>query len=198
MMSRTTRAAAAAALVLAVSSSHLGAQQRAAPFESITLGLSVVRNVGRNSFHEQWSPGTGLGVRAEMPFYAGVAEAGVEQLGFRSRTASVPGFTGRYYFVGWGMELAPASRLVLSPAFRFGNYAMRFDDPVLPEERRHESEIALELVSRAFWRAGAGWRTTLSGHYRVVLTEPRIRHLNFTAGVARTFKTPAWLREFLD
>ena len=198
MTSRTARAAAAAALVLAVPSSHLGAQQRAAPFESITLGLSVVRNAGRNSFHEQWSPRTGVGVRAEMPFYAGVAEAGVEQLGFRSRTAAVPGFTGRYYFVGWGMELAPAARLVLSPGLRVGNYAMRFDDPALPDGRRNESEIALELVSRASWRAGARWRAAVSGHYRVILTEPRIRHLNLTAGVARTFKTPAWLRDFLD
>lgn len=197
MMSRTARAAAAAALVLVMSSSRLAAQ-RAAPFESITLGLSVVRNVGRNSFHDQWSPRTGIGLRAGMPFYAGVAEAGVEQLGFRSRTSSVPGFTGRFYFVGWGLELAPASRLVVSPAFRVGNYAMRFDDPALPEGRRHESEIALELGSRAHWLAGARWRATISGHYRVILTEPRIRHLNLTAGIARTFKTPAWLREFLD
>lgn len=197
MKGRTTRAAAAAALVLFPPAS-LGAQQRAAPFESITLGLSVVRNVGRNSFHEQWSPRTGVGVRAGMPFYAGVAEVGVEQLGFRSRTSSVPGFTGRYYFVGWGFELAPASRLVVSPGFRVGNYAMRFDDPAVPEGRRQESEIALELASRAHWLAGARWRATISGHYRVILTEPRIRQLNLTAGVARTFRTPAWLREFLD
>jgi hypothetical protein len=197
MIARTARAVAAAALVL-LSPPSLGAQQRAAPFESITLGLSVVRNVGRNSFHEQWSPRTGIGVRAGMPFYAGVAEAGVEQLAFRSRTASVPGFTGRYYFVGWGVELAPASRLVVSPAFRFGNYAMRFDDPALSEGRRHESEIALELLSRASWRAGVRWSASVSANYRVVLTEPRIRHLHLTAGFARTFKSPAWLREFLD
>jgi len=197
MSVRTARAAAAAALVLLPPAS-LGAQQRPAPFESITLGLSVIRNVDRNSFHAQWSPRTGVGVRAGMPFYAGVAEAGVEQLEFRSHTPSVPGFTGRYYFVGWGLELAPASRLVVSPGVRVGNYAMRFDDPALPEGRRRESEIALELVSRAHWLAGARWRATISGHYRVVLTEPRIRHLNLTAGVARTFRTPAWLRDFLD
>lgn len=198
MTSRTARAAAAAALVLVASFSPLAAQQRAVPFDSITLGLSVVRNVGRNSFHEQWSPRTGVGVRAMMPFYAGVAEAGVEQLGFRSRRAPVPGFSGRYYFVGWGVELAPAPRLVLSPAFRFGTYAMRFDDPTLPEGRRDESEVALELVSRASWRAGAKWGVTVSGQYRVVLTEPRIQHLNLTAGLARTLKTPAWLRDVLD
>lgn len=196
----TARAAAlAAALVLGPPLAPLlAAQRRTAPFESISIALSLSRNVNRNSFHNQWSPGTGIGGGVELPFYAGAAELGVEHLGFRSRTPEVPGFSARYYYVGWGLEVAPASRVRLKPGIRIGSYAMRFDDASLPEGREHESEIALELLSRAAWRVDERWRGSVAAHYRVVLTEPRMRLFTLSAGISRTFDTPKWLRDFLD
>jgi hypothetical protein len=176
----------------------LAAQRRPAAFETITPSVSLARNLNRNAFHEQWSPGTGIVLAAELPFYAGQVEAGVEQLGYESRSAGVPGFRGRWFFVGWGLELAPVAPLRLKPGVRLGSYAMRFDEASLPEGRRHESEVAFELVSRAALRLGARWSVSVSGHYRLVDTDPVIRHVNLAAGLSRTFDSPRWLRDFLD
>lgn len=200
MKAGTARAAAlAAALVLATPMARpAAAQRRPAPFETISVLVAAGRNLNHTSFHEQWSPGTAFAAGIEMPFHAGVAEFGVEQLGFRSRTGAAPGFTGRYYFAGWGMELAPVRRLALRPALRIGTWAMAFDDPSLPDARRHESEIALELAPRAAWNLDARWRTSLTAQYRVVLTEPPIHLFNLSAGLSRAFRTPAWLRDVLD
>ena len=191
-------AVTAAVLMLAPPAASTASAQRPAAFQTITLGLSVTGNVNRNAFHEQWVPGTGFGATAETPFHAGHVELGVEQLRFDSRSAEAPRFRGRYYFTGWRLDLAPHARVRLGPGIRLGNFTMRFDDASLPEGRRDESEIAIELVTRAAWWVDRRWRASLSGQYRHIWTEPSIRHFNVSAGISRTFDSPRWLRDFLD
>jgi hypothetical protein len=195
---RLARAAVAAAALLVTPRATPAAAQRSPAFGTITLGLSITRNINRNAFHERWAPGTGFGATAETPFHAGHVELGAEQLGFDARTAAAPGFRGRYYFAGWHLQFEPHSRIRLGQGIRLGSFTMRFDDPSLPEGRRDESEIAIELVTRAAWRLDRRWRATVSGQYRHTWTEPSIRLFNVTAGVSRAFDSPRWLRDFLD
>lgn len=173
-------------------------QQPATPFETIGLTLSVVDNVNRNRFHDYWSPNVGAELAAETPFYLGHIELGIEQVGFDARRPDVPGYRARYVFIGWGADVAPAAALRWRFGARLGNYGMRFDDESLPAYRRGESELGTDLATRLAWRVAPAWQLSVSGRYRVVLTEPRIRHAYLAAGVTRTFDSPRWLRDFLD
>lgn len=176
----------------------LAGQQRPAPFETLGVTLAAVGNVNRNFFHETWGPGLGVAAAIELPFYAGHAELGAEQLTFDSRVSGVPGFRARYLFVGWGLETPVRRRFRWRNGLRLGSYMMRFEDESLPDHRRHESEVGLELGSRLGWSPIARWQFSVAGQYRLILTEPTIRHVYLTAGVTRTFGTPQWLRDFLD
>jgi len=75
---------------------------------------------------------------------------------------------------------------------------MRFDDSSLPDYRRNENELGTEIASQVGWRPAAPWELAVSARYRTVLTEPRIRHLNLAVTATRDFRTPRWLRDFLD
>jgi len=176
----------------------LAGQQRPAPFETLGVTLAAVGNLNRNSFHDTWDPGLGVAAAIELPFYAGHAELGGEQLTFDSRVPGVPGFRARYLVVGWGLETPVRRRFRWRNGLRLGSYMMRFDDESLPDDRRHESEVGLELGSRLGWSPVGRWQLSVAGQYRLILTEPTIRHVYLTAGVTRTFGTPQWLRDFLD
>jgi len=183
--------------VASLTAAPSAAQERAAPFETIGVSVSLVANVNRNAFHATWRSGAGAELGLASPFYAGTVELGIDQAGFESRTPGVPDFRSRFIFLGWHAGVASRS-LRWSAGGRLGPYTMRFDDSSLPDYRRHENELGTELVSRLGWRPAAPWELAFSARYRTVLTEPRLRHVNLAFTATRDFRTPRWLRDFLD
>ena len=174
------------------------AQHRPAAFETIGISVSVLANVNRNSFHDIWQPGTGAELRLSAPFYAGTVEAGVDQLSFESEAVAVPGFRSRFIFIGWGLHVVRQAPIRWSAGARLGTYTMHFDDNTLPDYRRSENELGTELTTQVGWRFTPAWEAAISGRFRTVLTEPRIRHLNVAVTLTRDLRTPRWLRDFLN
>lgn len=173
------------------------AQQRVAPFGTVSLSLAAAANVNRTGFHEFWEPGVGVEVAAAVPFYTGAVELGVERMSFDGSDA-VPDYRGWFVFAGWGAGLDLARPVRWEPGVRIGSYAMRFSGADVAEDRRSESELGAEVVSRLAWRFAPAWDLLLAGRYRAVFTEPEIRHAFVALGARRTFSAPQWLRDFLD
>jgi hypothetical protein len=172
------------------------AQERARPFGSIALALSVGADVNSSAFHGRWDPGLGLEAGIELPFYLGAVEAGVQQFSNRSRVAGAPGFRSRLFYAGWGLDVSVASRLRWYNGFRLGVYDMAFRDGTVPPVE--ESELGLGLHSRASLRLTRRWEAGVGGRYTVVLTSERIRQLVLAAGVSYRFATPGWLQGFFE
>ena len=183
---------------LLLGSQPLPAQQRIAPFETVGVSLSLLSNVNRNSFHDVWRSGTGAELSLSSPFYAGTVEAGLDQLSFDARFADVPGFRSRFYFLGWRLGIVRRRSIRWHAGARLGSFTMRFDADSLPDYRRSENELGTELASQVGWLPVPSWELSFSGRYRTILTEPRIRHVNLAVSLTRDFRTPRWLRDFLD
>ncbi len=196
---RSLLAAFGPAVLLACTPGFRGAeaQQRVAPFGTVSLSLAATANVNRTGFHEFWEPDVGVEVAAAAPFYAGAVELGVERMSFDGADA-VPDYRGWFVYVGWGTGLNLVRQVRWEPGVRIGSYAMRFSGADVPEDRRSESELGTEIVSRLAWRFAPAWDLLLAGRYRVVFTEPEIRHAFAVLGARRTFSAPQWLRDFLD
>ena len=99
-------------------------------------------------------------------------------------------------FVGWRAVRSFGSVRV-SAGPRLGFFIMRFDDDRLASNGRIEQEAAVYLTARVERPLGSGWSVRLSADYgRILLSEP-LDTAHLALGVARTFSTPAWIREVL-
>jgi hypothetical protein len=191
-----------ALLVLAVAaSSPAGAQSpppRRAAFSTVAVSLGVTHDAARSVELRNWDADPGVELRLLFPFHAGSAELGVVQSSFEPRSDAVPGFRGRYFFVGWGGSVRLASRLAWRTGARVGVYDFQFDDDAIPDYARSENEVGSELVTELDFGLGRGWSVAAGAGGRVVFTTPRMRQLSISAAVRRTFVSPEWLRDFLD
>jgi hypothetical protein len=176
---------------------RIGPALGSAPFATFSLALAAVANVNRTSFHDLWEPSAGGEIAAGTPFYLGAIELGAERMRFDGRGAA-PDYRAWFFYLGWGVPVGLLRTLHWEPGLRIGSYSMRFDGPEIPDDRRTESELGAEAVSRLVWRFAPAWDLLLTGRYRAVFTEPEIRHAFVAAGVRRSFSAPRWLREFLD
>lgn len=168
------------------------------PFGTVAVSVGPVVDVRRSADLARWEPGAGIEARALFPFYSGSVEVGAVQTSYDSRSAGVPGFRGRYVFVGWGLSTQPVRRLTWRTGVRIGVYDFQFDDESIPDYARSENEVGTELVTELDVKLGRGWSLAAGTGGRVIFTEPRIRQLSVSAAVRRTFAAPEWLRDFLD
>jgi hypothetical protein len=196
---RRLLASIGAALLIAASpaSEPLLAQRRVTPFGTIDLSVSGVANVNRSGFHELWHPHAGGELAVGTPIYLGWVELGAERMSFDGQL-DAPAYRAWFLSLGWGLRLSLLRTLRWEPGLRIGSYSMRFTGPGIAEDRRTESELGTEAVSRFAWGFAPAWHLLVTGRYRVVLTEPEIRHAYLALGVRRTFGAPRWLRDFLN
>lgn len=170
----------------------------AVPFGTIALSAGATANVQRSANLDAWDASPGVELRALFPFYAGSVELGVAQSSFDPRSDVVPGFRGRYFFVGWGVAMRPVSRLAWRTGARLGVYDFQFDDDAIPEYARSENEAGSELVTELDLGLGRGWSVAAGAGGRIVFTSPRMRQLSISGAIRRSFISPEWLRDFLD
>lgn len=167
-------------------------------FGTVTLSLGMSLDAARSADLKHWHSDAGFEVRALFPFYAGSVELGVAQSSFDPRSDVVPGFRGRYFFVGWGVAMRPVSRLAWRTGARLGVYDFQFDDDAIPEYARSENEAGSELVTELDLGLGRGWSVAAGAGGRIVFTSPRMRQLSISGAIRRSFISPEWLRDFLD
>lgn len=189
-------------LALAVGVSAPVAAQSPPPgqgaFSTVSLSLGVSLDAARSADLGHWHSDPGFEARALFPFHAGSVELGVVQSSFDPRSDDVPGFRGRFFFVGWGESIRPVSRLAWRTGARLGVYDFQFDDDAIPEYARSENEAGTELVTELDLGLGRGWSIAAGVGGRIVFTTPRMRQLSVSAAIRRTFVSPEWLRDFLD
>lgn len=183
------------AVLLHASSPQGLAQEAPDGFDSLSVGISAVANVNRNTFHNFWSPDPGAELVLETPFYFGRVQAGALYMYFDAREPEQPDFRALYPFLGWGIQLPLPLSLDWYNGVRLGSYLITFDTI---RGNRVERELGLGLNSRLGLRLGGAWAIDFSATYSVIFTHERIHLVYLAAGVRRFFRMPAWLREFLD
>jgi hypothetical protein len=185
-------------LAVAFSPSALSAQARSSHFETLDLSLTLLADVNHGTLHRYWSPGPAFAVGAALPFYLGTVETGLQYAHPEALRGDVPGFRSLFIYAGWGGGLDLDSRLRAGGGFRVGVQGMRFDGDSLPAFRRSESELGIAARAGVRWTPAGSWFMEASVTYQSILTHHRMEQVFLSAGLGRRFRTPAWLRDFLD
>ena len=176
-----------------------GARGSGGAFASAELGIAAAADAGAASLLQRyWRPGPGLEATARAPFYAGTLEVGFQHMHHDARGGDVPGFRGRFFFLGWDYGVPATARARLGAGLRLGMYEMRFDGDTIPGFRRNESELALAVRPTLDYALGARWSARAAAAYQVVFTHHRVEQVLLSGGVSRRFSMPSWLRDFLD
>ncbi|MGD2216900.1 MAG: hypothetical protein PVJ64_09090, partial [Gemmatimonadales bacterium] len=137
----------------------------------------------------------GAELAAETPFHFGTVEAGLHYGTFDGIEPAQPDFDSFFLFLGWGYDWSMTSRLSWYNGLRLGSMLMGFD---AQPRGLSEQEFGTGLGSRLRYEIAAGWSLDLSARYRVVFTHERLRLFFIAGGIGRSFKTPRWLKEFLQ
>lgn len=175
----------------------VGAESRS-PYEDVHVEISGLGNPNRNGFHDHWRAPVGVDLSADFPLQVGMIGLGAHYARVASRTSDVPNYHSAFTYVAWGFETPLGGRLSNRLGVRTGYLWMVFDRPPGAQTDHDESELGFALTNHVRWDLGSRWSVSGSVRYRVVMTEPRLRHWFVGAGIGRTYSTPAWLVEFLQ
>jgi hypothetical protein len=174
------------------------AQQRAVPFETLDLSIELLADIHQGTLQRDWSPGPVLGIDLALPFYLGNAELGVQLARPSARQAALPDFRSLFVYAGWSGTQQFGRQLRAEAGVRAGIVGLSFDVDTIPAFRQHESEPAVAARGALCWTPRGRWFTEAAVAWHSVFTEPRIEQIFLSAGVGRRFRTPTWLRDFLD
>ena len=195
---RRRRLAIALLCALVAPALTAAAQQRPAPFETLDLSFELLADIHQGRLHRDWSPGPALGIGLAFPFYLGNLELGVQLARPSARQASLPDFRSLFVYVGWSGTRELGRQLRAEAGLRAGIVGLSFDADNVPAFRQHESEPAVTARGALHWTPRDRWFTEAAVAWHSVFTEPRIEQIFLSAGVGRRFRTPTWLRDFLD
>jgi hypothetical protein len=171
------------------------AQETGGAFADISVGIDITANINHDTLHEYWDAGPGFELSFDTPFYFGRAELGAQYQHFTAKEQAQPDFESLFAYLGWGYDWAMSPKLGWYNGLRAGSFIQRYD---ISGSEKHEQELGLSLVSRFRLSLGAGWNVDVSARYREVFTHERIRLFYIAGGISRSFKSPRWLKEFLD
>ena len=174
------------------------AQQRAAPFETLDLSIELLTDIHQGTFQRDWSPGPALGIGLALPFYLGSVELGAQLARPSARQVALPDFRSLFVYAGWSGTQQFGRQLRAEAGVRAGIVGLSFDVDTIPAFRQHESEPAVTARGALRWTPRDPWFTEAAVAWHSVFTEPRIEQIFLSAGVGRRFRTPTWLRDFLD
>jgi hypothetical protein len=184
-----------ASVNVALAPSSAQAQEPEEAFETLDLGVHIVRNVSRSAVHEFWDTGTGLETSVSTTFYAGAIQFGARYAPHAGRRLEYPDFSAWYLYGGWSYDVSLPHGFTWQSGFRIGLFIMNFDSDV-PNNK--ESELGTTLQTGLAYSVTPKWSLDVSGRYQLVFTHERLRYGLFALGVRRSFTTPHWLRWFFE
>ena len=175
------------------------AQQRPAPFEALDLSIELLADINHGRLQRDWSPGPAIGLGLAFPFYLGNVDLGLQVAQPSGRhDETVPDFSSLFLYVGWSGSHELGRRFQAEAGVRAGIVGLGFDVDTVPEFRQYEREPALSARGALRWTPRDPWFTVAAVAWHSVFTEPKIEQIFLSAGVGRRFRTPTWLRDFLD
>lgn len=160
-----------------------------------------------NEFTQTWSPRPGLHLNLRVPYHRIYLELGSRYMRFEGEapTETDSDFHSILFYLGAAYPVAVTERFSISPAVRFGNNLMIFDEPEVFEKGSFrfktdpaEMEFSYELALRNEFMITDRWSVHAALSYNRTLTNFAIPLTMISAGVSYAFPEPRWLKNFLQ
>lgn len=174
--------------------------QRSNPFENITVGLDAAVTVYDNTFKEYWNSGNAFGLSVSTPFYYGNLDAGLIFNPYYAKDKEQPDFTGLLIYLQWSENVLTYQNTSLSLGLSTGLYQMIFDktEEYYNQSDLFEHEITIGLSALLSHKIENNISANITCQYHTIYFRKKLSFVYIGASLRYSFKTPDWLKEFLD
>lgn len=166
----------------------------------IHLSVSAGHIFNKNEFHKYWNPSIGVGGEFSFDHSIGKMGAGLSLMRFDKKIISTKSFYGVDYYFLYRRFVNVIHDLNFVLGFDAGIFEFRFDDDndIRGTAEQVEREFAIKLVSGFSYELGNTWNAEITTSYNHIYTKKKIDLFYIKFGVAKSFSSPEWLKEFLD
>jgi hypothetical protein len=178
-----------------------------ADFDQLLIGVSASESISKNPLTKRWDPSTGIKFSVQTPFLSGRLEGGIRYMRFDNSNnyPTYSDFHSTYIHLGWGYLLKLSSAFKLGPVLRIGNHHLYYDEAMTYQRPNgfeyrfddNESEFAYEISLISEYNITKNWRLQADLAYNRTLTYHPLQQTLVSIGLAYSFDTSSWLKDFL-
>ena len=181
----------------------LNISQVVRPFNFIEISIQLTQNINHNTFYQFYESQNGLKTSITTPFYWGDIQASVQILPFFGLEKDYIDFIGIHQNIKWGKSIHIFEKLRWYNAIGAGYYIFYFSKPLyLSDEIFNpgiaESELSTGFLSQLQYSFNNKINLNIETNIERIFTYKHIDMINISMGISYLFKTPDWMRLFIE
>ena len=170
--------------------------QAARPFNFIEISIQLTQNINHNTFYQFYESQNGLKTSITTPFYLGDIQASIHLIPYFGKEQNYVDFIGIHQNLKWGRKLYFSDRIRWFNGIGIGWYIFYLTDKVVAGQI--ESELSTGFLSRLQYSINKNINLNIEINIDRIFTYKTIDLVHTSMGISYLFKTPDWMRLFLE
>jgi hypothetical protein len=170
--------------------------QAAHPFNFIEISIQLTQNINHNTFYQFYESQNGLKTSITTPFYWGDIQASIHLLPYFGKEQNYVDFIGIHQNLKWGKKLYFSNRIRWFNGMGIGWYIFYLTDKVVSGQI--ESELSTGFLSQAQYSINKNINLNIEINIDRIFTYKTIDLVHTSMGISYLFKTPDWMRLFIE
>ena len=166
------------------------------PFEYFSLSIKLLKNVNNNDLHYFYQPQNGLKTSITTPFYWGDIQASIHLLPYFGKEQNYKDFIGIHQNLKWGRKLYFSDKIRWFNGMGIGWYIFYLTDKVVAGQI--ESELSTGFLSQVQYSINKNINLNIEINIDRIFTYKTIDLVHTSMGISYLFKTPDWMRLFIE
>ena len=166
------------------------------PFNFIEISIQLTQNINHNTFHQFYESQNGLKTSITTPFYWGDIQASIHLLPYFGKEQNYVDFIGIHQNLKWGGKLYFSNRIRWFNGMGIGWYIFYLTDKVVSGQI--ESELSTGFLSQVQYSINKNINLNIEINIDRIFTYKTIDLVHTSMGISYLFKTPDWMRLFIE
>ena len=170
--------------------------QAVRPFNFIEISIQLTQNINHNTFHQFYESQNGLKTSITTPFYLGDIQASIHLIPYFGKEQNYMDFIGIHQNLKWGRKLYFSDRIRWFNGIGIGWYIFYLTDKVVAGQI--ESELSTGFLSQVQYSINKNINLNIEINIDRIFTYKTIDLVHISMGISYLFKTPDWMRLFIE
>ena len=166
------------------------------PFNFIEISIQLTQNINHNTFHQFYESQNGLKTSITTPFYWRDIQASIHLLPYFGKEQNYVDFIGIHQNLKWGGKLYFSNRIRWFNGMGIGWYIFYLTDKVVAGQI--ESELSTGFLSQVQYSINKNINLNIEINIDRIFTYKTIDLVHTSMGISYLFKTPDWMRLFIE
>ena len=166
------------------------------PFNFIEISIQLTQNINHNTFYRFYESQNGLKTSITTPFYWGDIQASIHLLPYFGKEQNYVDFIGIHQNLKWGGKLYFSNRIRWFNGMGIGWYIFYLTDKVVAGQI--ESELSTGFLSQVQYSINKNINLNIEINIDRIFTYKTIDLVHTSMGISYLFKTPDWMRLFIE